>query len=155
MRTNIIKNIIIITLFFFFVLLFINIFSKFININNIENNNFYIIENDKIPSIYRIVGKRELYNYKTYKKNGIYTTIYEYKNIKNVKSDLSEYISELKNNYNYVYTSNINLNNYNEEISLSTNSIDNSYIIIIKISYSNSKYKISISKGKGNIKVFK
>lgn len=154
MKKDIIKNITIITLFFIFILLFINVFSMFTNIKNIKDDKFYTIKNDKIPSIYNIVGKRKLYEYKITEKNGIYTKIYKYKNIQNLKSDLSKYTQELKDNYNYIYTSDIDFTNDTGEISLSTNSIDKNEIIIIKITYSNNKYEINISKGKGNIKVF-
>ncbi len=154
MKKDIIKNIFIITLFFIFVLLFINIFSMFANIKDIKENKYYFIGNDKIPSIYNIVGKRKLYKYKATEKDKIYTNIYKYKNIENVKSDLSKYTRELRDNYNYIYTSNIDFTNDNGEISLSTNSVDKDSIIIIKITYSKDKYEINITKGKGNIKYF-
>lgn len=154
MRKDTIKNITIITLFFIFILLFINTIVMFTNINNIKDDKFYSVENDQIPSIYSIVGKRKLYKYKTTEKNEVHTNLYKYKNIKNVKSDLSKYTQELKDNYNYIYTSDADFSNNEGKISLSSNSIDKDEIIIINITYSNDKYEIKISKGKGKIKVF-
>lgn len=154
MRKNSFKNIIIITLFFIFFIYSINLINMYTNINDIKDNQYYIIENDKIPSIYNVVGKRKLYKFKSYKKDEIDTKIYSYKNIKNLKSDLSKYTQELRDNYNFVYTSNIDFTKDDGKISLSTNSVDNGEIIIMKIIYKNNKFEINISKGKGTIKVY-
>ncbi len=149
MKKNIIKNIILITILFIFILSIITLISSIISLNNNKNSNYYIIDSDQIPSIYNVVGNRKLYSYKSLKNNGIKTKIYKYKNIKNTSSDLSKYILELKNNYNFVYTSNIDLSKNNGEISLSSKSLDADNIIILKITYDNNSYEINISKGKG------
>lgn len=149
MKKNIIKNIILITILFIFILSIITLVPSIISLNNNKNSNYYIIDSDQIPSIYNVVGNRKLYSYKSLKNNGIKTKIYKYKNIKNTSSDLSKYILELKNNYNFVYTSNIDLSKNNGEISLSSKSLDADNIIILKITYDNNSYEINISKGKG------
>ena len=154
MKNDSLKNIIIITLFFVFYIYFINAIDMFTSISDIKDDKYYIIENDQIPSIYNIIGKRKLYKYKSYTKDEIDTKEYSYKNIDNLKSDLSKYTQELRDNYNFVYTSDIDFTEDNGEISLSTNSVDNGEIIIMKIIYKNNKFEINISKGKGTIKVY-
>ena len=39
---------------------------------------------EEVPSIYNIVGKRNIIKYKSFKNSGIYKNIYQYKDIKNV-----------------------------------------------------------------------
>ena len=64
MKNDSLKNIIIITLFFVFYIYFINAIDMFTSISDIKDDKYYIIENDQIPSIYNIIGKRKLYKYK-------------------------------------------------------------------------------------------
>lgn len=154
MKKDIIKNIILITIFFIILLIIIMTISIIMSITGYKNKNYYIIGNDKIPSIYSIVGERKLYKYKTYNKDNVNFKLYKYRNIKNPASDISKYILELKDNYNFIYTSDVNLSNNNGIIELSTNSIDNNKIIIIKILYDNNSYDIELSKGNGKINIF-
>ena len=113
------------------------------------------MDNDKIPSIYKVNGKRNLYYYRSSNKKTNEIKTFKYKNIEDVKSDLTKYIDELKNNYNYAYTSDIDLSDYNKTIELSSSSTDSDKIIIIDITYNENSYTIKITKGKGNINFYK
>ena len=134
-------------------LVIICFFSLNIYINKQEEKKYYIIDKEEVPSIYNIVGKRNIIKYKSFKNSGIYKNIYQYKDIKNVSSDLSKYTSELKENYNYLYTSNIDFTKKSDNISMAKK-MDENQIIMIEIEYNDNSYKITISKGKGNINKF-
>ena len=134
-------------------LVIICFFSLNIYINKQEEKKYYIIDKEEVPSIYTIVGKRNIIKYKSFKNICIYKNIYQYKDIKNVSSDLSKYTSELKENYNYLYTSNIDFTKKSDNISMAKK-IDENQIIMIEIEYNDNSYKITISKGKGNINEF-
>ena len=151
---DIIRGIIVITITFIF-LIVLTIFISLINRTNNLDRNYYIIGNDKIPSIEKVNGKRNLYKYKFYKKNNITTNLYKYKNIKNSIYDLSNYIDLLKQDYNYVYTSDIDLSKEKGNFQLSSNSIENNKIIIINVSYDKNSYNIKIDKGYGKINTYK
>lgn len=138
---------------FISLLIIICFFSLNIYINKQEEKKYYIIDKEEVPSIYNIVGKRNIIRYKSFKNIGIYKNIYQYKDIKNVSSDLSKYTSELKENYNYLYTSNIDFTKKSDNISMAKK-IDENQIIMIEIEYNDNSYKITISKGKGNINEF-
>jgi len=103
--------------------------------------------------VYILLLEKEIIKYKSFKNSGIYKNIYQYKDIKNVSSDLSKYTSELKENYNYLYTSNIDFTKKSDNISMAKK-IDENQIIMIEIEYNDNSYKITISKGKGNINEF-
>lgn len=123
------------------------------NVDKQGNKDFYTIGNDKIPSITSVVGKRKTSSIGTNKKNKITTKIYTYTDIKNVQSDLDQYVIELKNN-NFLTTSNIDLNKTKDNFSLAKVSNDTDYIIIINITYDLGTYSIEIKKGIGSLTQF-
>jgi len=147
-------NSIIITIIFIISIVIINILSLSFSILKYKKADYYILGNDKIPSIYKVVKQKNLYYYKTKKENNIITKTYKFKNVKNVKSDISNYIKELKDNYGYVYTSKIDLNKNTNKLEISANSNDINNIIIVNISYNKNSYIINISKGKGKINLY-
>lgn len=149
-----IKSIFVITLTFILSIILVILLTKVINIVKYKTANYYIIENEKIPSIYKIIGKRNLYYYSSYEENNSYIKEFRYKNIDNVKSDINNYINELRSNYNYLYTSNVDLTNDENSIELSTNSQDKNKIIILNIDYNKDSYIIKITKGPGKINIF-
>lgn len=123
------------------------------HINNIGNDSYYKIDDDKIISITSVVGKREINSISTKKSKGIITKKYEYKNVKNVKSDINSYIEELKNS-NYINTTDINLSKDNNVISFASYSAYDDDIIIISISYNLNSYEIIVKKGSGSIQPY-
>lgn len=152
-KKNIFLNIALICLVIIISIIVVYLLFTSLYILKNKDNQFYSIENEKIPSIYKVNGKRNLYYYRTYKSNNNRIKVYKYKNVADVKSDLSNYVNELKDNYNYKYTSDIDLNNSNS-FELSNNSIESGYIIIINIKYTDNSYTIKITKGKGNMTIY-
>ena len=119
-------------------------------------NKCYIIiyfSNDTFPSITSVVGKRKTSSISTSKKNKITTKSYTYTDIKNVQSDLDQYITELKSN-NFLTTSKIDLNKTKDTFSLAKVSNDNDYIIVVNITYDLGTYTIEIKKGIGSLTQF-
>ena len=129
--------------------------SIFIIFLNKDKKGYYSIKRDNIKSITSIVGDRILKNKSTQKNNGTIIKKYEYDNVKDPYTDLSLYISYLKDNSNFVITKNYDLNNKNGKIQLSRYSIKKNYIIIMDISYTKDTYIIKITRGKGKIKTSK
>ena len=129
--------------------------SIFIIFLNKDKKGYYSIKRDNIKSITSIVGDRILKNKSTQKNNGTIIKKYEYYNVKDPYTDLSLYISYLKDNSNFVITKNYDLNNKNGKIQLSRYSIKKNYIIIMDISYTKDTYIIKITRGKGKIKTSK
>lgn len=128
----------------------------FITINGIDkkgNAELYTLGYDKIPSITSVVGKRTINRISVNKNKSVITKKYQYINIKNSKSDVNHYISELKNN-NFVNTTNIDLSKENGSVSLASLSVDDEYIIIINIKYDSNSYTIELKKGIGSITQF-
>ena len=151
---NIFLNVCLVTLIFLASLIAIYIFSMSLFILKNKDAKYYLFGNDKIPSIYKVNGKRNLYFYRSTEKDNNEVKIFKYKDVEDVKSDLSNYINELKDTYNYVYTTELDLNNYNDTFELSANSVDDGKIIIINISYTEDRYVIKITKGKGNLNFY-
>ena len=133
----------------------LTIIIGFIIIKNLNNDKdgYYVLNKDEIPSIEKILGKRNLYgkNKKRSNKNLIKT--YEYNKIDDVYSDLSIYTDYLINDLGFNTTNSFDLNNKSGTIKLASNSIENNYIILMDIKYSKGKYTIKITRGKGRIKV--
>ena len=129
--------------------------SIFIIFLNKDKKGYYSIKRDNIKSITSIVGDRILKNKSTQKNNGTIIKKYEYDNVKDPYTDLSLYISYLKDNSNFVITKNYDLNNKNGKIQLSRYSNKKNYIIIMDISYTKDTYIIKITRGKGKIKTSK
>jgi len=133
----------------------LTIIIGFIIIKNLNNDKdgYYVLNKDEIPSIEKILGKRNLYgkNKKRNNKNLIKT--YEYNKIDDVYSDLSIYTDYLINDLGFNTTNSFDLNNKSGTIKLASNSIENNYIILMDIKYSKGKYTIKITRGKGRIKV--
>lgn len=154
MRKRTIEDIVVMTLLFITLIAIISAVSMTVYIGKYKNDKYYVIGNDKIPSIYEVVGKRKLSIYRMFSDKGIEKYKYKYIKIKNVSSDLSKFTSELKENYNFVYTSDIDFSKDRGTVKLSKNSVDDDKIIIIEINYSKNKYEIIISKGKGNINIY-
>ncbi|MBO6145864.1 MAG: hypothetical protein J6O62_03610 [Bacilli bacterium] len=152
---DIIRNVLIITLTFIIILSMIIFLSFIANLIKEKDENYYVFGKDKIPSINLILGKRELSSYKKLDGDNIITKIYKYKNIKDPKSDLSNYVDKLKNDYNYLYTSEINLKKSKGKFQLGNNSIDSNKILIIDFSYDKDSYTIKITKGDGKINSYK
>lgn len=155
LNKDVIRNIIILTITFIFLILLITVISLVTSIIKYKDDNYYIIGNDKIPSIYNVLGKRKLYSFKNFDDNNKIVYIYKYKDINNPKSDLSNYIDTLKNDYNYYYTSDINLTLSKGTFQLSNNSMSENMIIIIDISYDKDSYEIKITKAHGTINTYK
>ena len=140
------------------ILLFILTICSFIflvikNVDKQGNKEFYTIGNDTFPSITSVVGKRKTSSISTSKKNKITTKSYTYTDIKNVQSDLDQYIAELKSN-NFLTTSKIDLNKTKDTFSLAKVSNDNDYIIVVNITYDLGTYTIEIKKGIGSLTQF-
>ena len=140
------------------ILLFILAIGGFIflvvkNVDKQGNKEFYTIRNDTLPSITSVVGKRKTSSISTSKKNKITTKSYTYTDIKNVQSDLDQYITELKSN-NFLTTSKIDLNKTKDTFSLAKLSNDNDYIIVVNITYDLGTYTIEIKKGIGSLTQF-
>lgn len=153
---KILKNVLIIgipVVLLIFVLFGSSIVLIFKLINKAENIDYYTIGNDKIISITNVVGKRKINRISINKSKGITTKTYTYTNVSNVKSDISKYTEELKNN-NFVNTTNIDLSKDNNTISLASSSIDPDNIIIITILYNLDRYTIIMKKGKGSIQLY-
>ena len=139
---------------FGFIISLLIIASTYINNYFFKDEAYYLLYNDKITSITSVVGKRKLkqkkvstiFNKKDIKK------IYFYSDLKDTPSDLSKYISYLRENENFLVTKSFDLNNDNGEIELSKYSKENNYIILINVKYDKNSYKISITRGKGTIK---
>ena len=133
----------------------LTIIIGFIIIKNLNNDKdgYYVLNKDEIPSIEKILGKRNLYgkNKKRNNKNLIKT--YEYNKIDDVYSDLSIYTDYLINDLGFNTTNSFDLNNKSGTIKLASNSIEDNYIILMDIKYSKGKYTIKITRGKGRIKV--
>ncbi|MBQ9023756.1 MAG: hypothetical protein IJ105_00875 [Bacilli bacterium] len=154
-KKNLFLNICIISLTFVISIIVIYLLSMSLFIMKHRESDYYLMGKDNIPSIYKVNGKRNLYYYKSSNKNNNDIKVFKYRNIEDVKSDLTNYIDELKDNYNYAYTSDIDLSDNNGSIELSSNSVDIDKIIIINITYDKSSYVIKITKGKGNINFYK
>lgn len=152
-KKDIVINALVITATLVICVVIITLLSSCINVIRYSKNEFYDFGNDKIPSIYKVVGKRNLYFYKSNKNNDRTKKVYKYKNINDVKSDLSNYILELKKNY-YTNTSDYDLNEDKGKIQLTGSSIDENKIIIIDIEYSKEWYSIKITKGTGTINYY-
>ena len=142
-----IYKILIITGIFLISLLIVILVSNITYVLKYKNVEYFKMGNDQIPSIYKVIGERKLYYYKSSND----TINLKYKNIENVTSDLNNYIDILTNEYNYVYTSPIDFSTNEGKIQISTNSVDNNKIIIIDIKYSIGNYEITITKGKGTL----
>lgn len=137
----------------FFVLIGVSIVLILKSINKAGNVDYYTLGNDKIISITNVVGERKVNGISTDKSNRITTKEYKYTNVSNVKSDISKYIEELKNN-NFVNTTGIDLSKDNSTISLASSSVDTDNIIIITISYNLDSYIVTLKKGKGSIQPY-
>ena len=122
-------------------------------IKNKDSKEFYNLKGDKIKTITKVVGKRNLTSKKVSNNNGTITKTYTYNNIKDPYTDLSIYIKFLKNNSNFIVTKDYDLNNKKDSIQISRYSNKTNYIIIMDISYDKDSYTIKITKGKGKIKV--
>lgn len=154
MKKRVIEDVVAMTLLFITLIAIISAVSMTVCIAKYKDDKYYVIGNDKIPSIYEIVGKRKLSIYRAFSDNGIEKYKYKYVSIKNVSSDLSKFTSELKENYNFAYTSDIDLSKDEGTVELSKNSVDKDKIIIIEINYNKNKYEIIISKGEGKINIY-
>ena len=106
---------------------------------------YYVMNDNKIPSIYNILGNRFLYSYKSFKDSNVYNKEYKYKKIKNVKSDIEKYSNVLKNEYNFLYNKFIKLDENNGYIELISNPNENNNIFI-KIFYNKDNYTIIITE---------
>ena len=133
----------------------LTIIIGFIIIKNLNNDKdgYYVLNKDEIPSIERILGKRNLYGKNKKRNNKNFIKKYEYNKIDDVYSDLSIYTDYLINDLGFNTTNSFDLNNKSGTIKLASNSIENNYIILMDIKYSKGKYTIKITRGKGRIKV--
>ena len=145
-------SILIITLTFIISIVIILFVSMIISISKYKYINYYIIDKeDKIPSIYHILGRRKMYYYKSYIKDSVPYKVLKYKDIYDTKSDLTTYIKTLKDDYNFVSTSDIDLSKDDGSIQLCSSSVFEGEIIVLNIEYNRDKYSITISKNKGYI----
>lgn len=144
-------NLAIITGTFIICVIIIMLLANILSIMKYKDATFYVIDNDKIPTITTVVGKRKLYYYKNYTNSENDTKIFKYKNAIGAKYDINDYINFLKEKYNFVYTSNINLNSDDGKIQLSKDSVDDNEIIIMDITYNKDSYEIKITKGLGKL----
>ena len=144
-------NLGIITGTFIICIIIIMLLANTLSIMKYKDATFYIIDNDKIPTITTVVGKRKLYYYKTYTDGNNDVKIFRYKNVIGAKYDINDYINFLKEKYNFVYTSNINLNSDDGRLQLSKDSVDDNEIIIMDITYEKNSYEIKITKGIGKL----
>lgn len=136
-----------------FVIVGIGIFIFFKFMNNYKSIDYYEFENDKVIAITKVVGKRNISSMSVKKDKNITTKIYKYTNVKNTKSDIDNYIQELKKD-NYINTMDIDLSRDNGNVELATYSVDKNKVIIIDISYNINSYTITIKKGNGSIQSF-
>ena len=146
-----IYKLLIITGVFLVSLIIIVLISNITYVLKYKDVEYYKIGHDQIPSIYKVLGERKLYYYKS---NNNSITL-KYKNIKDVKSDLNNYIDFLVNNHSYVYTTNIDLSNDKGNIKINTNSIEDNKLINININYDINNYEIIITKDEGKINFYK
>ena len=152
-KRSIFLNVALISLVIMVCIIIVYLLSTSIYILKNGKNPYYTIGKDKIPSIYKVNGKRNLYYYRSYKKDNNKIKVFKYKNVSDVKSDLTNYINELRDNYNYKYTSDVDLNS-DDSFELSNNSSESDQIIIINIKYTDTSYTIKITKGPGDIKIY-
>ncbi len=145
--------IILLSIIIFIITILIFTFINIKEVNKKGNVKFYTMGNDKIPSITSVVGKRKTNNISYDKSKNITTKKYKYTNIKDVKSDIDNYINELKNN-NFINTTSIDLSKENGLISFATLSSDKEYIIILNITYNTNSYIIELKKGIGTLTEF-
>ena len=155
MKKDVIRNILIITLTFIIILSMIILLSFIANLLKGKDDKYYVLGNDKLPSINLVVGNRELASYNNLDGDNIITKVYKYKNVEDTKSDLSSYIKVLKNDYNYLYTTEVNLSKSKGKFQLGNNSVDSNKIIIITISYDKDSYTVKLTKGDGKINPYK
>ena len=139
-------------LIFSIILACIIVFCFVKNIDN-DKDGYYVLKKDNIPSIDKVLGKRNLISKNKKNDNNNLIKIYIYDKIEDVYSDLSIYTDYLINELNYNITNDFNLNEESGTINLATNSIENEYVLIMEIKYSKRKYTIKITRGKGRIKV--
>ena len=139
-------------LIFSIILAFIIVFCFVKNIDN-DKDGYYVLKKDNIPSIDKVLGKRNLISKNKKNDNNNLIKTYIYDKIEDVYSDLSIYTDYLINELNYNITNDFNLNKESGTINLATNSIENEYVLIMEIKYSKGKYTIKITRGKGRIKV--
>ena len=118
-----------------------------------DKDGYYVLKKDNIPSIDKVLGKRNLISKNKKNDNNNLIKTYIYDKIEDVYSDLSIYTDYLINELNYNITNDFNLNKESGTINLATNSIENKYVLIMEIKYSKRKYTIKITRGKGRIKV--
>ena len=152
-KKDIIINALVVTATLVICVMIVILLSSCLNVIKYSKNEFYDFGDDKIPSIYKVLGKRNLYFYKYNNNNEKTIKVYKYKNITDVKSDLSNYIIELKKNY-YTNTSDYDLNDDKGTIQLTGSSVDENKIIIVDIEYSKEWYSIKITKGIGTINYY-
>ena len=120
---------------------------------NKDKKDTYNLRRDNIKSITSVVGERTLKNKTTKNNNSTITKTYNYINVKDPYTDLSLYITYLKDNSNFVVTKEYDLNNKNGALQLSGYSTKKGYIIIMDITYTKDTYIIKLTKGKGKIKL--
>lgn len=120
---------------------------------NKDKKDTYNLRRDNIKSITSVVGERTLKNKTTKNNNSTITKTYNYINVKDPYTDLSLYITYLKDNSNFVVTKEYDLNNKNGSLQLSRYSTKKGYIIIMDITYTKDTYIIKLTKGKGKIKL--
>ncbi len=111
----------------------------------------YTLGDDKFPSITAVVGSRNLVETTSTTENEIVIKKYHYTKIKNVMTDLYQYIGYLMQSLNYVNTTAYDLNEESGIIQLGNESTTSGYVINIIIEYNTDEYTITIKKVPGTL----
>lgn len=142
---NKVKNILIGIIVIIIIITFVTINIVIKSINKMKTLDYYIIDNEKVPAITNMVGKRDINGFSTSIRNGINTKEYRYKNIENTRGDINLYIKKLEKD-EFINTTNIDLSNTTDTIKFEKESKENNKIIIVTISYNEHNYTIKIEK---------
>ena len=109
----------------------------------------YELGKDLVPSIYSVVGEREVTGIESSAKNGAIKKLYTYASA-SVFDDLLEYIKALMDE-GWVVTEDIDLNITPGSGQLALHSVDEGKIVLLNFTYDNDGYTIDLIKDKGTI----
>lgn len=132
------------------VTIFIVVLSvAFLVINKAKTAGYVEFGEDKVPTIYYVLGEKKLNNISTEVENGIASKSYTYSATELSTLELNNYIEELSNQ-GYLIT----LNNNDNHVQMATESIDSGNIIIVDITQKTSEVIIVYSKGAGTLTIY-
>ncbi|MCL1876305.1 MAG: ankyrin repeat domain-containing protein [Synergistaceae bacterium] len=117
----------------------------------------YILGNDKIPSVMKVVGKRNIVNYNTGIFDGVTMTAVTYwtdpADETQSANDVAKYFQYLLSNDGFISLKAFSGLPYEGgvEMSFARNSVDDGNIVIVDISYNTKGYRLVFRKGEGKL----